>query len=412
MQKEASRAGYIGVWFLAGVISGLSSGAVSSIMIAAFIRANGSGSIIAVWALPAIVGALAWCLTYVFFPSINTLKVVPYHIVAGLAAGVGFVISLSPLAASYPSVSSGFTGITVPVTILLWIAVLVFLTKQAETFEANNDRYKSEPSPESTATSQYKRDSYRPVSNPTAAIRPSQVDQPSTPATNRENTADERKVVPDMPAEDDEVNLSDFPKAQKAIEYRPEVLDAWTNTQALPVPFQRRFIKCLESDPRSDPQKIAASLEEEFKMEQRPFDDEAANDALEEVRTISPEAVIEFKNVYEILGDTVPLPELLQRIEASFGPIAKKLSPEEKKTAAITALNKAIRHVDASGITDALTALGYEIQPKTSSGGLVRRYFVTEPKEKGGRSFNFFNDHALIEWGRRVSSQYGQSTEL
>ena len=102
------------------------------------------------------------------------------------------------------------------------------------------------------------------------------------------------------------------------------------------------------------------------------------------------------------------MPELLQRIEAKYGPMAKNLSLEEKKTTAITALNEAIRHVDASGITDALTALGYEIKPKTSSGGLVGRYFVAEPEEKGGRAFNFFNDHDLIAFARKLSIQHGQ----
>jgi uncharacterized membrane protein YhaH (DUF805 family) len=125
-----------------------------------------------------------------------------------------------------------------------------------------------------------------------------------------------------------EVNLGDFPKAQMAIEYRPDVMDAWTKTQALTVPFQRRFMEILESDPRSDPQKLAASLQEEFKKEQRPFDDEAANDALEDVRTISPSAALEFRNVYETFGDTVPLPDLFQQIEVKYGLSARTIALE------------------------------------------------------------------------------------
>jgi len=90
-------------------------------------------------------------------------------------------------------------------------------------------------------------------------------------------------------------------------------------------------MESLESDPRSDPQKIAASLKEEFKKEQRPFDDEAANDALEDVRTISPSAALEFKNVYETFGDTVPLPDLFQRIETKYGLSARTIALEEQK---------------------------------------------------------------------------------
>ena len=228
------------------------------------------------------------------------------------------------------------------------------------------------------------------------------------PLPTGDDNADEGKVFSDQLTDEDKFNMGDYPKAQMAIEYRREAEEAWSQAQHLPTAYMRRFLEALDEDPKCDALEALSSLEEEFKKEQRPFDDAAANDALEEVRTISPEAALEFKRVYETFGETVPLPELLRRIKAKYGPMAKNLSLEKKKATAIAALNEAIRHVDASGITDALTALSYEIQVATSSGLLFKRYRVTEPKEKGGRSFDLFNDPDLIAFARKLSIQHGQ----
>ena len=228
------------------------------------------------------------------------------------------------------------------------------------------------------------------------------------PLPTGDDNADEGKVTSDQRPDDDTFNVGDFPKALMAIGYRREAEEAWSQAQHLPTAYTRRFLEALDEDPKCDALEALSSVEEEFKKEQRPFDDAAANDALEEVRTISPEAALEFKRVYETFGETVPLPELLRRIKAKYGPMAKNLSLEKKKATAIAALNEAIRHVDASGITGALTALSYEIQVATSSGLLFKRYRVTEPKEKGGRSFDLFNDHDLIAFARKLSIQHGQ----
>ena len=93
----------------------------------------------------------------------------------------------------------------------------------------------------------------------------------------------------------------------------------------------RRFLEAVDQDPKLDALEALSSLEEEFNKEQRPFDDEAANDALEEVRTISPDAVLEFKNAYETFGDTVPLPEIIHRIEANYGPSEETIARREQE---------------------------------------------------------------------------------
>ena len=151
------------------------------------------------------------------------------------------------------------------------------------------------------------------------------------PLPTGDDNADEGKVTSDQRPDDDTFNVGDFPKALMAIGYRREAEEAWSQAQHLPTAYMRCFLEALDEDPKCNVLEVLSSLEEEFKKEQRPFDDEAANDALEEVRTISPEAALEFKNVYETFGDTIPLSELFQRIEAHYGPTDKTRALEEQK---------------------------------------------------------------------------------
>jgi hypothetical protein len=123
-----------------------------------------------------------------------------------------------------------------------------------------------------------------------------------------------------------EVSLGDFPKAQMAVEYRREAAETWSQAQGLPGAYVRRFLEALDADPKCDALEVLSSLKEELQRELRPFDDEAANDALEDVRTISHSAAAEFKSVYETLGDTIPLADILQRIEANYRPSARTIA--------------------------------------------------------------------------------------
>ena len=157
------------------------------------------------------------------------------------------------------------------------------------------------------------------------------------PLPTGDDNADEGKVTSDQRPDDDDdddddtFNVGDFPKALMAIGYRREAEEAWSQAQHLPTAYTRRFLEALDEDPKCDALEALSSVEEEFKKEQRPFDDEAANDALEEVRTISPDAVLEFKNVYETFGDTVPLPEIIQRIEANYGPSEETIARRKRE---------------------------------------------------------------------------------
>jgi len=344
MQKEASRAGYIGVWILAGVISGLSSGVVSSILIAQYIQANGSGSITAAIVMPAVVGALAWCLTYMFFPNINTRKVVPYHLIGGILA---IVISFAQVA-TYKNTSLDISAV-IPLTAILWVAILIFLIKRAETFEQNilpshdnpiADREWARSKVEETGDSAYK---YVPRPKPEASPEPAITKKPKVGLHRPPPTSYTRPDVqpaqkpPAQPSEAPgkaisasvETQPDPYANARIAIEYREDADIAWKGIQSLPETYQIQFLEALDEDPKADPTFLAERLLTESRKTLRPYADEEMNDLLERCRKINDGAELEFMEVYELLGDKINPKELFGKIEAKF------LSPEwmaQKKT--------------------------------------------------------------------------------
>jgi hypothetical protein len=279
MQKEASRAGYIGVWALAGIISGLASGGLSFLMVSEFIRSNGSGSITALVVLPAIAGALAWCLTYMFFPSINTRKVIPYHVIAGIVA---LVISLFQ---AYEYRSSGEIPAVPAVIIVVWIATLIFLLTRAETFEAKINRYKPALNAHSHPDD-----------------RPAQSSEASGEGT---SSSAETRPYP-------------YAIARKVIEYSNDAELSWEMIQGLPENYKDQFLEALNNDPKTDTAALAERLTTECGNELRPFENSELNDLLDKCRKISDEAASEFMEVYELLGDTIKPEELFEKIETKF----------------------------------------------------------------------------------------------
>jgi hypothetical protein len=279
MQREASRVGYIGVWALAGIISGLASGGLSFLMVSEFIRSNGSGSITMIAVLPVIVGAVAWCLTYMFFPNINTRKVIPYHVIAGIVA---LVISLFQ---AYEYRSSGEIPAVPAVIIVVWIATLIFLLTRAETFEAKIHHYK-----------------------PTLNTHTHPDDRPAQSSkTSNEGTSSSAKTKPNP-----------YAIARKVIEYSNDAELSWEIIQGLPENYKDQFLEAVNNDPKTDTAALAERLTTECGKELRPFENSELNDLLANCREISDEAASEFMEVYELLGDTIKPAELFRKIYAKF----------------------------------------------------------------------------------------------
>lgn len=145
--------------------------------------------------------------------------------------------------------------------------------------------------------------------------------------------AERRKAKEAKKAEDGEVNPANYADAQIAIKYRQEAEEAWAQAQGLPADLRQKFLENLDEDPRQDVSKLLSSLEEEHKTKRRPFNDEAANDALEQAGTIAPEAAVEFKKVYDTFGATIAVTEILEKIEREFGPSERTMAATREKEA-------------------------------------------------------------------------------
>jgi hypothetical protein len=128
--------------------------------------------------------------------------------------------------------------------------------------------------------------------------------------------------------------LGEYPNAQIAIKYRDDAKQAWTKAESLPHFYKNQFLMSLDKDPQLDSLNLLSSLQAAYQKELRPFKDEAANSALEQARTISTEAAIEFKKVYETLNSIVPVLEILEKIETEFGPSKQTIITGEKNTLA------------------------------------------------------------------------------
>lgn len=107
-------------------------------------------------------------------------------------------------------------------------------------------------------------------------------------------------------------------KAKKVIEYSDAAGIAWRSVSELPETYRNQFLDSLEESPSQDAAQLAARLVAAHQKEKRPYDDPAANDALEKARAISKEAEEEFRTVYGFLGSSVAVEDILSRVCAKF----------------------------------------------------------------------------------------------
>lgn len=107
--------------------------------------------------------------------------------------------------------------------------------------------------------------------------------------------------------------------AKMVIEYSNAAKDAWGRIEGLPMEFQDEFLDRLDADTKCNAGELAEQLIQRHEKLLRPYDDDDANDALANARTISNEAQAEFMKVYDLLGDKLKPEALLGKIEAKFG---------------------------------------------------------------------------------------------
>jgi hypothetical protein len=141
--------------------------------------------------------------------------------------------------------------------------------------------------------------------------------------------AERRQADARKKAEDENVNLADYANAEIAIKYSQEAEEAWAQITNFPADLRRLFLTALDKDPRKDVPKLLSLVEGELKKRLRPFTDKAANNALEQARTISKEAAAEFIKVYDTLGGGIAAAKILVKIEREFEPSEQTITAKK-----------------------------------------------------------------------------------
>ena len=119
--------------------------------------------------------------------------------------------------------------------------------------------------------------------------------------------------------------------AHIAIEYNPVGPEVWAEIQLLPKSFQDMFLERLVENPQQNLRELEDAIKRKFNDFLNPYDDPAANNALDQARSISPEAEGEFVRVYELLGKSIEPSDIISRIEQKFGPTQKSKEKEAQE---------------------------------------------------------------------------------
>jgi hypothetical protein len=154
-------------------------------------------------------------------------------------------------------------------------------------------------------------------------------------ATEIEKAEDKRRKEEALAkSEDDrrkEEELEKLVPAHIAIEYNPVGPEVWAEIQLLPNDFQDMFLERLVENPQQNLRELKDAIKSEFNDFLNPYDDPTANNALDQARSISPEAEGEFVRVYELLGKSIEPSDIISRIEQKFGPTQKTKENEARE---------------------------------------------------------------------------------
>lgn len=130
---------------------------------------------------------------------------------------------------------------------------------------------------------------------------------------------------------DQTTEVSYFEVAKLVIEYNPEAEQAWLKISELPDLYKEEFLSELNANPEADPGSLFETISKKHLKIVRPYSDERANDILEEVRTISDQAELEFKKIYKLIGKNTDVDIIYEKIEKKFGPSEQTASRERKR---------------------------------------------------------------------------------
>lgn len=110
-----------------------------------------------------------------------------------------------------------------------------------------------------------------------------------------------------------------YSRAALAIRYRNEIYELAQSIIKLPVQFQQQFIDKLEDKPQEEADVLDNEIQTNYQKWCNPFDNPEANKAINILREISEEAEREFIRIYEVLGDSISLKDVVEKIQKDIG---------------------------------------------------------------------------------------------
>ena len=112
--------------------------------------------------------------------------------------------------------------------------------------------------------------------------------------------------------------LEAYPHANVAITYRDDVSYVWASLKNMPVAITEHFLTQLNNNPQADAEDLKQKAIYEYQQENSPFEDLKLTQAFFRMKAINQSAADEFVNVVKILGNTVSVDKIIERIEKKY----------------------------------------------------------------------------------------------
>ena len=116
-----------------------------------------------------------------------------------------------------------------------------------------------------------------------------------------------------------------YQKGRLAIQFRDDAKIGWQQIKELPVPYQLKYLKFLSDNPKGEVESLVHELLREHERKKAPFEDETLNKYFNELAKVSQNAAGEFKQVVDILGDTIDPGAAKSIIMNWHGKVGKRL---------------------------------------------------------------------------------------
>ena len=181
----------------------------------------------------------------------------------------------------------------------------------------------------------------------------------------------------------EQVNLDDFPKAARVLEYSEPAMHTWIKVKSWPRNLQLDFLVSIEADPAQDVLSLFERFAADIESALRPYSCEEANNALKVAREIGPSAEKEFIEVYELLGRPKNVDGILKKVERKFCSLSQ---------ADVRAIQMELLYGTTKEAAERLKRFGYEAKSIDGNSNLGGVFYGPD-----GSAQSYLNTVGLIE---------------